>query len=156
MWWTYYGQQQSTPTATHSVPSPVWWAENRRKMRRHVGWDKDRLIGKAKAMFTNKAKQRIHSPLPIIGQVLTHLQGSRVLLCILFTWEDKCYHPESVTPFLFLSPSFICWAQQHMVWNVPLVSWGQLSQLCLLSTPCAPPAYSLLGGVMSREDLDSV
>ena len=28
----------------------------------------------------------------------------------------------------------------HMVWNIPLVSWGQPSQLCPLPTSCAPPA----------------
>ena len=32
-----------------------------------------------------------------------------------------------------------------MVWNIPLVSWGQLSQLCSLPVSCTPPAYSLVG-----------
>jgi len=31
------------------------------------------------------------------------------------------------------------------MWNIPLVSWGQLSWLRPLPTPCAPPAYSLVG-----------
>lgn len=47
------------------------------------------------------------------------------------TWEDKCHH------YLYPSyPSFICTAQNHMVRNVPLVSWSWLSWLC-------PPPYSL-------------
>lgn len=29
-----------------------------------------------------------------------------------------------------------------MEWNISLVTWGQLSQLCPLLTSCAPPAYS--------------
>ena len=32
-----------------------------------------------------------------------------------------------------------------MVWDIPLVSWGQPSQLCPLPAPCAPPASSLVG-----------
>jgi len=31
-----------------------------------------------------------------------------------------------------------------MVWNIPLVSWGQLSQLCPLPTSCAHPASLLV------------
>ena len=40
-----------------------------------------------------------------------------------------------------------------MVWNIPLVSWGQLSQLCPLTTSCAPPAPCWRGGVRSRKGL---
>ena len=42
-----------------------------------------------------------------------------------------------------LPPSFI--ADHHMVWTIPLVSWGQMSWLCLLPTSCAPPARLLAG-----------
>lgn len=40
---------------------------------------------------------------------------------------------------------FNCWAWWHMVWNIPLVSQAQLSQLCCLPAPCAPPGCSLVG-----------
>ena len=40
--------------------------------------------------------------------------------------------------------------------DIPLVSWGQLSQLCPLPAPCAPPATHWWGGVMSRRGLDPV
>jgi len=32
-----------------------------------------------------------------------------------------------------------------MVWNVPVVSWGQLCWLCPLPVSCAPPVYLLEG-----------
>lgn len=37
-----------------------------------------------------------------------------------------------------------------MVWNIPVVSWGQLSQLRPIPTSCAPP------GVGSRKVIDAV
>ena len=46
----------------------------------------------------------------------------------------------------------------HMVWDVPLVSWDQLSRLCPLAACHVPPACSLMGwgGMRSRKGLDSV
>ena len=108
-----------------------------------MGWDKDSLIGKAKAAHTSKEKQGIHSPLPIGRQVFSHPQESRAPSCVMVTWEDK--HHRSEHPPLSFFPSFICWAWCHMVWNIPLVSWGQLSRLCPLPASCAPPASSLVG-----------
>jgi len=32
-----------------------------------------------------------------------------------------------------------------MAWHIPLVSWGQLSQLCVLPASCAHTAYLLVG-----------
>ena len=43
---------------------------------------------------------------------------------------------------IFLSPSFYHWTQCHMIWNICLLSWGQLSWLCPHSV-CASPAYLL-------------
>lgn len=44
-----------------------------------------------------------------------------------------------------LSPRFYCWVWCHVIWNVPLVSWGHLSHLYSLTVSCAPLAYSLVG-----------
>jgi len=52
---------------------------------------KDRLIGKAKATYTNKAKYRILSLLPISRQVLSRLQESRAPSHVTVAWEDKCH-----------------------------------------------------------------
>lgn len=42
----------------------------------------------------------------------------------------------------YFSRSFIHWAWCHMVWDIPVVSYGQLSHLCPLLAFCAPPAFS--------------
>jgi len=44
------------------------------KVRKLVGWDKESLIGKVKTVHANKAKQGIHSPLPLGRQVFSRLQ----------------------------------------------------------------------------------
>lgn len=56
------------------------------------------------------------------------------------TWEDK--HHCSEHPLLSSSPSpgFICWTWSHMIWNIPCIRWGHLSQLCPL--PTLPPQPS--------------
>lgn len=55
---------------------------------------------------------------------------------------------------LNLPPSFIYWSWCHMIWNIPVVSWGQLSWLCSLPIFCVSPAW--WGGVRNRKALDSV
>ena len=41
---------------------------------------------------------------------------------------------------------FYCWAWCHTAWEIPLVSWGELSQLWLLPSLSPPtPGYSLRG-----------
>jgi len=72
-----------------------------------VGWDKDSLIAKAKAMQASKAKQGIHSLLPISRQVFNHVQESRAPSCIMVPWEGKRHpskHPTLPPP----SSGFIC------------------------------------------------
>lgn len=49
------------------------------------------------------------------------------------------------SPSSSISPSSVWWVWHHMVWNVPCVNWGLLSQLGLLPTPCAPPVSLLVG-----------
>jgi len=106
------------------------------KVRKLVGWDKGSLIGKAKAMCTSKAKQGIHSLLPVSTQVFSHLQESRALSCVIVIWEGKYHHSEQC-PFLLLPHGFYCWVWHH--------AFSQLSQLCLLPTSCSSQAYLLEG-----------
>jgi len=95
-------------------------------------------------MHASKAKQEIFSLNPISRQVLSHLQETRVPSWLTVTWEHKCHHIKC--PGLPSScPCFICWAWCHMVRDIPLVRWGQLTHLCPLPTFCAPWAYSLSG-----------
>ena len=61
------------------------------------------------------------------------------------------HHNSECPPLLSSSPSFICWAWHHMVWNIPWVSWGQLFWLCPLPTSCAPPASLLVGWGEKKE-----
>ena len=97
------------------------------KLRKLVGWDRDSLIGKAKAICTSKAKEGINSLLPItIRQVFIHFRESWAPSCIKVTWEDKSHNSER-PPLPSSSPSFVRWAWCHMAWNIPLVIWGQLS-----------------------------
>ena len=134
---------------------PPWWDGERTgrvKVRKLMGWDKDSLVGKAKAMHASKAKPEIRSLLAISRQLFSHRQESRAPACLMVTWEDKCHHskrPCVLSSFL----SFTCWTWHHMVWNIPLVSWGQLSQLCPLPALCATCWW---GGGRSRKGLDSV
>lgn len=54
-------------------------------------------------------------------------------------WEEKCCqskHP----PFLLLPHNL--YTEYDVIWCGILVTWGQMSQLCLLSTSCALPAPS--------------
>ena len=64
--------QPLTHTPSHPTPGGVGKKIRRVKVRNLVAWDKDSLIGKAKAVHASKAKRGIHSPLPISP----HLQES--------------------------------------------------------------------------------
>jgi len=77
------------------------------KVRKLMGSDKGRLIGKAKAVGASKAKQGIHSLLPISRWVFSHLQQSRVASRIMVTSEDKTPALQ-MSPLPFSSPSFTC------------------------------------------------
>lgn len=48
------------------------------------------------------------------------------------TWRDKHHNHEQ--PFILLSLSFYCC--HHMAWNIPPVSWDQLSWLCTFPISC--------------------
>ena len=125
-------------TVTRLLPPGGMGERIRRvKVGKLVSWDTDILTGKAKAVCASKAKQGIHSLLPIDGQVFSHLQESRAPSHITVIGKTK-----AVTPNVPYFPSSF---PHHMVRNIPFVSWGQLSQLCPLPTSSAPLCYSLVG-----------
>lgn len=59
-------------------------------------------------------------------------------------WESKCHKHKCPLFLLLLSPSFCRWAQCHVVWDVPLLTWGVLS--LTVSPPRLLPTLCLLGG----------
>lgn len=71
LWWADSGQQPSTLTAAHSLPSPVGQGGNARKARRLVDRGSGGLVAQAKAMHRSKAKINIHSPFPIVTSIFS-------------------------------------------------------------------------------------
>ena len=140
-WFNPIWQLDTTQPLAHSPLGAIGDRTGRVELRKLVEWDKNGLIGKAKAAHASKAKQRIHSLLPISRQVFRHLQQSRAPAHGTVTWEDRHQHSENP----FLPPALHCWAWRHVAWDIPLVNWGQLSQPCPLPTSWAPPACSLVG-----------
>lgn len=61
------------------------------KVQKLTGRDKGGLLGKAKAMCAIKAKQGIHSLLPMGRQPFPGKQGSSIGI---FHEEDKCHYSE--------------------------------------------------------------
>lgn len=104
---------------------------------------------------TSKAK-RINWPLFMGRQVFSPPQDSRAPIHIMVSWEDKCRH--SKCPFLPpSSPAFIHWAWCHVGWNIPVITWTELPQLCPLPNPCNPSKTSCWWDtVRSRKGLDTV
>lgn len=130
-------------TTTHSVPtSGTTERTGIVNVRKPVGWDKDSLIGKAKTTHPRKVKQGIYSSLPFGRQVLMHSQESRVPS---HSGLRRQMPSLWMFPPSFFFPSSICRRRCHMIWNVPLVSWDQLSWMGLLPALCASPAPSLVG-----------
>lgn len=90
-----------------------------------MGWNKDSLKGKEKAVCANKAKQRF-----------IHYKAKQRFICYRFSATSQEAGPITCNsslgrqmlllwtfpPFLLPSPSFSCWAWCHTVWNVPVVS----------------------------------
>lgn len=114
--------------------------ENIRKVGRLMDQDNYILIRKAKVLHTGKAKI-INSPLPIACQMFGLLQERWVPASTIIIWENERHshhNNHKCCPFFLLSPSFYCRAWHHIVWDLPLVSRGQLAQQCPL-TPLAYP-----------------
>lgn len=105
-----------------------------------VDWDHDSSTDKAKAACVSKAKQGIHSLLPMSRQVFSHSQEIRVTSHTTAAWESKRHHSEC-PPLHSPSPAL------YAIWCGILLC----GQLCWLSPPkflCTP---SLLAGGMEWE-----
>jgi len=114
------------------------------------------VIGKAKAAHTSKANQGIHLLRPIIRQVFSHRQESRVPSCVMVIWEEKRHHAECPPSSFFFTQLFI--AEHDVIWHgTCLYSAGVCCAGCapsqLLVHPQPPGRWS---GVRSRKDIDSV
>lgn len=101
LWWVDPGQQPSTHTAAHSLPSPAGQGGNRRKARRLVDRDNGGLAGKAKVVHISKAKRNIHSLLPIGGPIFSYFLESRAPSCVSYLGKQT---PQLLIPLL--SPPF--------------------------------------------------
>jgi len=93
--------------------------------------------------------------LPTDRQKINRFQEHRAPSHRAIVWEDK-HHNSERSPLPPSSPSFYCWAQCPVVWNVPFISRGQLSQLCPLPTSCAPQPTHWQGSMRSRKGLGAV
>lgn len=135
--------------ASCSLSYSAGWGQNRRQARRFMDWDNNTLIRKAKAAQETKTEKGILSVLPNRRQMSSYCLGSRAPECITVAWEDKDH---SHFPSSYSFPQdFYCWAWQHRVRNITLVSLGQLSQLCSLPTSHPPPAYLFWQGMRWRK-----
>lgn len=88
---------------------------------------KDSLMGTSKAMHMSKSKKLIHC-FPFL------IHSMRAGPHHVWWWLGKtnAITPNVLSPFPSSSLHFIYWAWCHMVWNIPLISWGHLSHLCAL------------------------
>lgn len=111
------------------------------KVRKHLGWDEQSFLEKAKATHTSKVIQRIDSLLPIIRQVFSHLQESWAPSHITVIWINKHHHSKQLPPLLLLPPASYA---EHVsiwygisLWSLRVTCPGVPSQLLLHShTPC--------------------
>lgn len=121
-----------------------------------MGQVKDSSVKKTKAVCASKAKRGIHSLPPICRHMSSTLWEARHQ-CAEYLHGKTNAITTNVPPFLLLSLSFICWAQCHVVWNIPSASWGQLFWQCPHTTSCPFPAYLVLGMQgREKESLDSM
>lgn len=108
------------------------------KSKKLLGWDTDRLRGKAKATQTNKGKQWIHSSLPRGRQVFSYPKEGRAPSWVIVTWEDKCHR----SLLLFLPPAS---CTEHDSIRSGISLWSVSAVLAVfLPIPCALPACSLV------------
>ena len=117
----------------------------RAKARKLMGWDKDSLIGKAKAKHASKANQGIHSLLPISRQVFSHLQQSRAPSRIMVTREAKRHHSECPPPSSFIPQLYALSTTSYSTEH----PFGQLGSAVLAVPPpsCSCTPSLLAGGV---------
>ena len=125
VWWVDTIQQLGRHPVARSLPPPPWDVEENQKAKSEkklMDWDS--LVSERKKKKRWTRNQR-HSLSTSQQQTVAQPVSEQWLL-----WK----HPHL---------QFSCRVWCHMVWNIPLVSWGQLSQLCPLPASCPLPAYSL-------------
>lgn len=111
-----------------------------------MDWDKDSLIGKAKAAYTSKTKPGIHLMLPV-SKMFNCLQVSRT------------HHAKGKTNIIAmnvsasLSLSFYCWSWCHYGMGYPFGQSG--SPVLAVSAPSFLCNPSLLAGRGSRKGFDT-
>lgn len=90
------------------------------------------MVNKESENCIHKPSKNIGIPsLPISWLMLSHFQKSRASESATVSWDSKCH--SDCPSFCTLSLSFYCRAQCHIVWDIPLFSSSQLSQILL---PC--------------------
>jgi len=126
--------RQLRPMQPLAHPHPVGWGERIRrvKVRKCVGRDEGNLVGKVKTVCTGKAKQGIHSLLPISRQVFSHFQESRVSARVTVAWENRLH--ASKCPF---APAFPPAEHKAIQYGISLWSVG-------VSCPGCVPSYLLV------------
>jgi len=83
------------------------------KVRKLMAWDKDILVGKAKASCARR-KFWVNSVLPVDREILSHCQEGRALWWRTFTWEDRLHNSKySSLPSSF-PPALI--AEHDVIW----------------------------------------
>lgn len=103
-----------------------------------MGWGKDSK--KAKVIHTNKAKQEIKSCFPHAVRCSTLSRRAGPHHSNRDLGRNSPLFQMSLIPTS--SPHLTYWAWCQMVWTIPLVSWGHLTQLCLLPPSHAPQISS--------------
>lgn len=123
LWWVDLGQQlRPHPVADSLPPGRMEKRIGRAKARELMSWDKSSLISEGNKKKTSDAKALTHRLPPSDP-------------CSVSLWAMA----------IFKEFSFYCWAQHLILWNIPLVGQGPLTQLCPLPTSCQPQTYSLQG-----------
>lgn len=108
------------------------------KVRKLVGWDKDRLVGKAKAVCTGKQNKEFIQHIPSASRCSAISRGIMVI------WEDKQHHSEHPFPS-FLFPQFCRLSMIPRGMGYPFGHLGQPSHPDMLPTSCALPDSFLMG-----------
>ena len=124
-WSRFNPSRQISPTQSLAHPpisplSGIGERTGRVKVQKLMGWEKDSWKGKAKAAYSNKAKQGIHSLLPSGRQLFSDLQESRAPSHVIVVWEDRHCNSE-LSPFL-----------------LPLWLFGASCPCCVSSQLCSP------------------
>lgn len=138
-------QKPGTCTTACLLSCPAGCGESRKMARTIMAWDSINLI----AAQASKAKRGIYSLHSIGRQMSSLFWGSRVSAQVAQMLQlQRSSLPTPCLELLLLNT---------IVWDIPLVSWGQLSWLWPLPASCPPTAFSMgMGRVGERGDHNAV